>query len=61
VKHNFHGVFLLPLTWPRWAACWSSPATTHLFASPGVAAVALMGRSANGWVEWKAANCRTLD
>jgi hypothetical protein len=52
---------LLPLTWPRWAACWSSPATTHLFASPGVAAVALMGRSANGWVEWKAANCRTLD
>jgi hypothetical protein len=30
-------------------------------ASPGVAAVALMGRSANGWVEWKAANGRPLD
>jgi Domain of unknown function (DUF4357) len=25
----------------------------HLFASPSMAAVALMGRSANGWGEWK--------
>jgi len=33
----------------------------HLFASPSMAAMALMGRSANGWVEWKAANGRTLD
>jgi hypothetical protein len=33
----------------------------HLFASPSMAAVALQGRSANGWVEWKAANGRTLD
>ena len=29
-----------------------------LLASP---AVALTGRSANGWVEWKASNGRTLD
>ena len=33
----------------------------HLFASPSMVAMALMGRSANGWVEWKAANGRTLD
>jgi hypothetical protein len=33
----------------------------HLFTSPSMAAVALHGRSANGWVEWKAANGRTLD
>ena len=33
----------------------------HLFPSPSQAAMALMGRSANGWVEWKAANGRTLD
>ena len=33
----------------------------QLFASPSMAAMALMGRSANGWVEWKAANGRTLD
>ena len=26
-----------------------------------MAAMALMGRSANGWLEWKAANGRTLD
>jgi len=25
----------------------------HLFASPSMAAVALQGRSANGWLEWK--------
>jgi hypothetical protein len=33
----------------------------HLFASPSMASMALMVRSANGWVEWKAANGRTLD
>ena len=33
----------------------------HLFASPSMAALALMGRSANGWLEWKAADGRTLD
>ena len=33
----------------------------HLFASPSMAAMALMGRSTNGWIEWKAANGRTLD
>jgi len=32
----------------------------HLFASPGMAAMALTERSANGWVEWKAVNRRTL-
>jgi hypothetical protein len=33
----------------------------HLFPSPSTAAMAIMGRSANGWVEWKAANGMTLD
>jgi hypothetical protein len=33
----------------------------HLFTSPSMAAMALMGRSANGWIEWKAANGKTLD
>ncbi len=33
----------------------------HLFSSPSMAAVALQGRSANGWLEWKAANGKTLD
>ena len=33
----------------------------HLFSSPSMAAMAVMGRSANGWVEWKAANGKTLD
>jgi hypothetical protein len=33
----------------------------HLFPSPSQAAMTLMGRSANGWVEWKAANGKTLD
>ena len=28
---------------------------------PSQAAMALMGRSANGWVEWKAVNGKTLD
>jgi len=33
----------------------------YLFASPSSAALLLMGRSANGWSEWKAANGKTLD
>ena len=33
----------------------------YLFSSPSMAAVALMGRAANGWTEWKAANGKTLD
>jgi predicted GIY-YIG superfamily endonuclease len=33
----------------------------HLFASPSMAAVALMGRSANGWVDWKTPQGQKLD
>lgn len=33
----------------------------HLFRSPSMAAVALLGRSANGWLEWKTPEGRTLD
>lgn len=33
----------------------------HLFASPSMAAMALMGRSANGWVEWKNPQGKTLN
>lgn len=33
----------------------------HLFRSPSSAAVALLGRTANGWIEWKTADGRTLD
>lgn len=33
----------------------------HLFNSPSRAAVALMGRRANGWLEWKDEAGRTLD
>lgn len=33
----------------------------HLFRSPSMAALALMGRTANGWIDWKAADGRTLD
>jgi hypothetical protein len=33
----------------------------HLFTSPSTAAMAVMGRSANGWIEWKASNGKTLD
>jgi hypothetical protein len=32
-----------------------------LFPSPGPSAMALMGRSANGWIDWMAANGKTLD
>lgn len=33
----------------------------HLFPSPSTAAMAVMGRSANGWMEWKSGNGKTLD
>jgi len=33
----------------------------HLFASPSMAAIAVMGRSANGWLEWKNTQGKTLD
>jgi len=33
----------------------------HLFPSPSAAAITLMGRSANGWLEWKTADGQTLD
>lgn len=33
----------------------------HLFRSPSMAALALMGRSSNGWIDWKAADGGTLD
>lgn len=32
----------------------------YLFASPSAAAAAVLGRTANGWVEWKTADGRTL-
>jgi hypothetical protein len=33
----------------------------HLFRSPSMAAAALLGRTANGWVEWKNKDGATLD
>lgn len=33
----------------------------HLFSSPSTAGVAILGRSVNGWVTWKAKDGRTLD
>ncbi len=33
----------------------------HLFRKPSTAAIALMGRTANGWLDWKTADGRTLD
>lgn len=33
----------------------------YLFSSPSMAAVAILGRSANGWIEWKTAQGQTLD
>ena len=35
-------------------------AANHVFASPSAAAVAVLGRNANGWIEWKFADGRTL-
>jgi hypothetical protein len=33
----------------------------HLFRSPSMAALSLMGRTANGWLEWKTKDGKTLD
>lgn len=33
----------------------------HLFRSPSMAALALMGRTCNGWIDWKTKDGRTLD
>jgi hypothetical protein len=33
----------------------------HLFRSPSMAALSLMGRTANGWVDWKNKDGKTLD
>jgi hypothetical protein len=33
----------------------------HLFGSPSMAAISVLGRSANGWVTWKNKDGRTLD
>lgn len=36
-------------------------AKDHLFGSPSMAAIALLGRSSNGWEAWKLPDGRTLD
>jgi hypothetical protein len=33
----------------------------HIFPSPSAAAVAVLARNANGWVEWKYSDGKTLD
>ena len=33
----------------------------HLFGSPSMAAIALLGRTSNGWKEWKSKDGITLD
>lgn len=33
----------------------------HLFRSPSMAALSLMGRSSNGWMDWKTGDGKTLD
>ena len=33
----------------------------YLFSSPSMAAIAVLGRSANGWIEWKTEEGQTLD
>lgn len=33
----------------------------HLFRTPSGAAIALLGRTVNGWVEWKSKDGHTLD
>jgi hypothetical protein len=33
----------------------------YLFSSPSMAAIAVLGRSANGWIEWKTEQGQTLD
>jgi hypothetical protein len=36
-------------------------ARDYLFSSPSMAAIAVLGRSANGWIEWKTEQGQTLD
>jgi hypothetical protein len=36
-------------------------ASNHIFSSPSGAAGVVLGRTANGWIEWKYADGRTLD
>ena len=33
----------------------------YIFSSPSAAAVTILARQANGWLEWKYANGKTLD
>jgi predicted GIY-YIG superfamily endonuclease len=33
----------------------------HLFKSPSMAAIALMGRTSNGWIDWRSQDGKTLD
>jgi hypothetical protein len=33
----------------------------HLFRSPSMAALSLMGRTTNGWIDWKNKDGLTLD
>ena len=33
----------------------------YLFSSPSMAAIAVLGRSANGWIEWKTDQGQTLN
>lgn len=35
--------------------------TDHLFSSPSTAAGIVLARNANGWIEWKYSNGKTLD
>ena len=35
--------------------------TDYIFSSPSAAAVTILGRNANGWIEWKYEDGRTLD
>ena len=35
--------------------------TNHIFSSPSAAAGAILGRQANGWIEWKFKDGKTLD
>jgi len=32
----------------------------HIFSSPSAAAAAILARSANGWIEWKSKDGKTL-
>lgn len=35
--------------------------SNHIFSSPSAAAAVVLGRSANGWIEWKYQDGNTLD